>query len=555
MRRPILACALFLAGCSGGSEPPQPAGGDDRPASPAPAPKAEERDLFAAIAAHEIRVHLLREDYSATVHGATLHVGNFGSGFFLEADATVGRRFMVRCPRYVFATTLDDWKNPHASEAPAPPAFYLVVPPAEFLVVDRGTKVQVERVWYLGNAERPPPMSQGSQDTRFRLVEVPADSPFVRLAEAIEDSGTSVPNGGQGLFSLLAHATPPAVLEQMLLSRPRTEIRTLHDVLVAAGLPEADHPAFERAEARWRGVRDALEAGRLEGGDGEFFAGDAEIARAVSDLLRAAPDGPSSRAGVATLVQLGVRDPAVWAALLETALSAAEEDARFEAALAGGTLGDPRVAPILLQYLFHPERGDDDIDRRIRQSREVLEALGQKGGASWEEALAASDLAGSPELPRLREFLSSRKNLRPDAFDALCRTLEGSGSHEERYQALRRLTRSEVWRGEPRVREVALAVLSGDPDRSLRSEVIVALHRLGDPPEADPSLVDVLESYLGRAIEDNEDSNLLGAAMNAAARRRTAAATGVLERWAAAGDARWSRRAREALDEIRKPGR
>ncbi|MBI4616686.1 MAG: hypothetical protein HY720_23950 [Planctomycetes bacterium] len=570
----LAVLAFSLPGCSRDEEgedvapPGAGAAGSGGRAGPPP----ETRELFAACEAGEIDAKFVRHDYSATQTGNVLWVGWGGTEFYIEVKNTSGKDLAVALPRYLLAD-LDSWKNPYEKEAPTPDFFYLVVcEPGTPAVVKRGgvAKVKVEKAWYLGNAGRTPPStSHTSEYTRFTLAPAPDESPYVRLAETLRAAEPPLERGGVTLFALVSRATPEDVLVKMIQGGTIFDARRMREVLAAGGFEEAEHPGFARAEERRRavfeGLRAGLEAGKTErfpGADAKFLAGDVEVAHLAARYLEPREDRHGRDHLPETLVELGVVGPEVLDPLLDFALRDGEESSRMAAAIAGTKLGDPRPIPILVQYLDHPEREEDEVERTIRECREALaerwtrEGKVEKGKKIDEAArrfggLDAPELHDVPaqRMEEIRAFLDSRKNLRPGGYEDLCRIARSGERSEDRRRALDRLVRNEAYRREPRTLEIFLAIVREEPDKGLRYNAIVDLHRFGDPPETEPALLSILGDYRGVGKDRNEDHNLLGAAMSALARRKSRAAIPLLLDYLESRDYH-AHRAHEALSDI-----
>ncbi|MBI4023363.1 MAG: HEAT repeat domain-containing protein [Verrucomicrobia bacterium] len=284
------------------------------------------KELFAAVENAEAVLSITDQQASMTGGPGVVIVGDGAStvSYWMTVENRSDKPLRFAWPKYIFLT-LENWKNPWASEARTPEFFYLQkFPAAPDVVVEGGkslsTLISKKGRWYLGNCARPVP--HDGVLTKFRIKPAPMDSPYVRLAESLEAVPSLLEDGGRALFALLAEATPEKALKEMILKRPPAMIRQMREILATAGLPQTGHAFFDETEKKQSAK--ATETGAPSGRAAAEHASGSEsledliakattettpTARATALQLIARPGHRDSPRAIETLIDRMQKDP------------------------------------------------------------------------------------------------------------------------------------------------------------------------------------------------------------------------------------------------------
>lgn len=428
MRRLVVAAVLFaLAGC--GAKKPAAS-----PAPPAPPPReaveVDAGELFTRPLPDGLRARLTRREYTGYREGGAFVIDG-GYQYFLTVTNDTASPARVRCPMHLLGT-FEKWDNPYRDEARAPEQLYFIVVRDRELRIPAGQEKRVElrEAWYIGNANRPPPVAPGTEP-ELKIAVPPADSPYVRAAQAIEALAPPLDPWFQGLaYSLISDASPDEFQRKRMLAWAWAGLKRLRDALEGAGVRPRLGGLFEEAAKKRDGILEALRAAPDAGAairalDDRSCAGDADVALALAAFLKPDPGRRDTTPLPLLLGRLKVRDARVLDGLFEFALRDGDEFSRVRAAIEGAKLGDPRCVPLLVQYSRNPDIADGDVRQLAQECTGVLvelfEAQGKfVRGGSWKEAidrfggLDSPDLKGMAPEPfaELKAFLASGKNLR-----------------------------------------------------------------------------------------------------------------------------------------------
>jgi hypothetical protein len=428
MTRLFLAFLLLgLAGC-GAKKPAAP------PATPVPPPHAatevDAGELFAKPLPEGIQARFTRREYAGYRQGGTFVVDG-GYQFFITVTNATASPIRVRCPKYLLGKG-EGWKNSNPGEGKEPEYLYFAIVRDGELRVPAGqdTRVECRETYYLGNTNRPPHTGPGNEP-ELRITVAPADSPYVKVAEALAALKPPLDPWFDGLaYGLVSDASPDDVQRKRILAWEWVSVKRLGDLLEQAGVQPRQRGFFEEATAKRTGIlekiRAAAEAGQaLQALDSRSCVGDTEVALAFAEFLKPEPDRKNLFLLPAALGRLKVRDPRILDRLFEFAVRDGDEFSRVGAALEGAKLGDPRCIPLLVQYSRNPDMADGDVRQLAQQCTgtlvELWEASGKfVRGGKWKEAidrfggLDAPDLQAVPpaQLAELKAFLDSGRNLR-----------------------------------------------------------------------------------------------------------------------------------------------
>lgn len=290
MRRILLIAVALAGGCKAKRKAvPPPADAEVADAEP-----VEIEQMVDAVAAGAIEVTLLQQAGSRLA-GNVLYVDEVVTTTKLvienrDEDATIA------LPRYVLAR-LPGYVYPYAPEGCLPPDPWLVALPEEPVAIAAGERAElaVAAMWYLGNAQRPPPSSGDAW--QLAVTEAPDDGHFARLADAVADD----PVVSRVAFAVAGGCTPePWLTDTTLASVAGSAIGDAERALAAAGFDPARSPVFVAARthrrdtiAKLRAELPAFEASHsLEGlqilyaasdpAFAAFFHGDVEVAELVA---------------------------------------------------------------------------------------------------------------------------------------------------------------------------------------------------------------------------------------------------------------------------------
>lgn len=419
---------LCLAGCGGKKPPVAPA-----PPAPVSVPDIDAGELFTKALPEGIQARVTRREYAGYQQGGTFFVDG-GFQFFLTVTNATAAPARARCPKHLLGT-FENWKNPYAGEAREPEHLYLLIVRDGELKIPAGgeARVEITEVRYLGNTNRPQPAGEGTEP-ELKIAVPPADSPYVRVAEALERAKPPLKPWFHGLaYSLIADASPDAIQRGRVLAWEWAGIAALRDLFDRAGVKPRLHGLFAEADAKRNAIleklRTATDAGAaLQALDARSCEGDVEAAVAFAAFLKPEERREGTSLVPQALGKLKVRDPRVLDTLFRFALRDGDEFSRMEAAIAGAQLGDPRCIPLLVQYSRNPAMADGDVAQLGMKCTGVLVDLWLAQGkfvrdGDWRAAIQrfggmdAPDLKGlaPEERAELKAFLESGKNLRRKA--------------------------------------------------------------------------------------------------------------------------------------------
>lgn len=427
-------CTVFLVLCLVGCGGKKPAAAPAPPAqTPQPLPEIDAGELFTKALPQGIQARVTRREYAGYQQGGTFFVDG-GFQFFLTVTNGVAAPARARCPKHLLGT-FEKWTNPYAGEARAPEHLYLMIVREGELRIPAGgeARVEIREVRYLGNTNRPQPAGEGTEP-ELKIAVPPADSPYVRVAEALEQAKPPLKPWFHGLaYSLIADASPDAIQRGRVLAWEWVGIAALRDLFDGVGVKPRLHGLFAEADAKRNAIleklRAATDAGAaLQALDARSCEGDVEAAIAFAAFLTPEERRTGTSIIPRALGKLNVRDPRVLEALFRFALRDGDEFSRMEAAIAGAQLGDARCIPFLVQYSRNPAMADGDVAQLGMRCTGVLVDLWLAQGkfvrdGDWKAAIQrfggmdAPDLKGiSPEdRAELNAFLESGKNLRRKA--------------------------------------------------------------------------------------------------------------------------------------------